>query len=96
MRTFIRFILLSLVVAPVAYWLLGGGLSLPSLSDSTTGNSSLCERVDWYLAPNDMVGRVWTPTMEGNQDDPQVAEWLDMTDAERGAVLAQCGKERGE
>jgi hypothetical protein len=89
-----RFILLSLVVAPVAYWLLGGGFSLPSMSASATGNSSLCERVDWYLAPVAAGRREWVATMEGNQDDPQVAEWLQMSDADRGAFLAQCGKER--
>jgi hypothetical protein len=94
MRTVIRSILLSLVVAPVAYWLLGGGLSLPSLSDSTTGNSSLCERVDWHFAPVAAGRREWVASMEGAQDDPQVADWLRMDDAGRGAVLAQCGKER--
>jgi hypothetical protein len=91
-----RFILLSLVVAPIAYWLLGGGLSLPSLSASVAAPSSVCERVDWYFAPGGMTGRYWVATMEGLQDDPQVIKWKSLTDAERGAVLAQCGKERGE
>lgn len=95
MRTIIRFVLLSLVIVPVAYWLLGGGLSLPSLSTGPTINSSLCERVDWRFAPVGMGRREWVASMEGDQDDPQVAKWLRMDDAERGAVLAQCGKERG-
>lgn len=92
MRTIMRFVLLSLVVVPVAYWLLGGGL--PSLSAGATVHSSLCDRVDWHFAPTGAGQREWVATMEGSQDDPQVAKWLDMTDAERGAVLAQCGKER--
>lgn len=94
MRTVMRFILLSLVVAPIAYWLLGGGLSLPSLSAGATVHSSACERVDWYLAPGGMTGRHWVASMEGAQDDPQVVEWLQMSDADRGAFLAQCGKVR--
>ncbi len=92
MRTAMRFILLTLVIAPVAYWLLGGGVSLSSAP--VTGNSSLCERVSWVLAPVDAGQREWVATMEGTQDDAQVAQWLQMTDADRGAFLAQCGKER--
>lgn len=94
MRTVMRFILLSLVVAPIAYWLLGGGMSLPSLSASTTGNSSLCDRVDWHFAPVAAGRREWVATMEGAQDDAQVIDWKRLSDAGRGSVLAQCGKER--
>lgn len=93
MRTIMRFLLLTLVVAPIAYWLLGG-LSLPSLSSGATVHSSLCERVDWHFAPTRTGQREWVATMEGMQDDPQVARWLRLTDAERVSFLAQCGKER--
>lgn len=92
MRTVMRFFLLSLVIAPVAYWLLGGSVSLSSVP--VTGNSSLCERVSWVLVPVGTGRREWVATMEGAQDDAQVAQWLQMTDADRGAFLAQCGKER--
>lgn len=94
MRTFQRFLFLSLVVAPVAYWILGGGVSLPSLSAQPTVYDSRCDRVDWHYAPAGAGRREWVATMEGAQDDPQVVRWLDMTDAERGSFLAQCGKER--
>lgn len=92
MRTVMRFFLLSLVVAPAAYWLLGGSVSLSSAP--ATGDSSLCERVSWVLAPVGTGQREWVATMEGAQDDPQVTKWLQMTNADRGSFLAQCGKDR--
>lgn len=93
MRKIARFILLSLVVVPVAYWILGGAL-LSVAQPQQAGDSSLCERVDWYLAPVALGRQEWVASMEGNQDDPRVIEWKSMTDAERGALLARCGKER--
>lgn len=94
MRTVMRFILLSLVVAPIAYWLLGGGLLLPSLSANVAGPGSICEHVDWYLAPGNTGQRQWVPAMERTAGGAQIAEWKNLTDAERGTVLVQCGKER--
>ncbi len=92
MRTITRFFLLTLVVAPVAYWLLGGALTVGSTD--VAGGNSLCGRVDWVRAPVAPGRREWVASMEGNQDDPQVAQWLAMDDAGRGAFLAKCGKER--
>ncbi len=93
MRTIARMILLTLIVVPVAYWLLGGSFAFGG-GQAVAGNSSLCERVNWVLAPLALGRREWVASMEGEQSDVQVIHWMAMDDAERGALLAQCGKKR--
>lgn len=96
MRTFARLILVTLIVAPVAYWIMASGsdgnvAAQPMQVQPSFSAELSCDRASWYNAPTGDGRRAFVPSYSGFYDN-SVAAWSAMTDAERGAFLAQCGE----
>lgn len=103
-RTFVRVVLLAVVVSSVAYMILSAGfdgeiaaqpiVSVAAVQPEQPVFSSLlsCDHARWYNAPLGNGQRSYVPNYDATQ--PGVNVWRDMTDEERGAFLAACGKDQ--
>lgn len=103
-RTFMRVVLLAVVVSSVAYMILSAGVddkiaaqpvvSIAAVQPEPPAFSSLlsCDHARWYNAPLGNGQRSYVPNYDATQAG--AGTWRDMTDDERGDFLGACGKDR--
>lgn len=87
MRKLVHVLLVSMIVVPVAYWILASSAGTTAMEAG-----SQCGRISWYNAPVGF-GREWVARYDG-PTDVIWDKWRGMEDSERVAALLACGKER--